>query len=72
VTLGSPLVPTSIGKIGSQMGGGSIGTTDVFAQYHSGVVSSREKTKVVSKKRIKQRAMDKVMKRLGIELILEG
>ncbi len=54
------------------MGGGSIGTTDVFAQYHSGVVSSREKTKVVSKKRIKQRAMDKVMKRLGIELILEG
>lgn len=54
------------------MGGGSIGATDVFAQYRSGVVSSREKTKVVTKKRIRQHAMDKVMKRLGIELILEG
>jgi len=54
------------------MGGGLVGATDVFAQYHSGVVSLREKTKVVSKKRIRRHAMDKVMKRLGIELILEG
>jgi hypothetical protein len=72
VTFGSPLVPTSIGKIGSQMGGGSIGATNVFAQYHSGVVSSRAKTKVVSKERARQCAMDKVMKRLGIELTREG
>jgi hypothetical protein len=30
VTLGKPLVPTSIRKIGSQMGSGLVGATDVF------------------------------------------
>lgn len=53
----------------NQMCGGSIGATSIFARYHSGMISlGPTKTKVTSEQQTKWCAMDKVMKRLSIEL----